>query len=56
MTGVQTCALPIYFTGSLVPSLSYTPTDHAGLKTAYFQSASAKDGKFTTVTGYITLK
>ena len=44
------------FTGSLVPSLSYTPTDHAGLKTAYFQSASAKDGKFTTVTGYITLK
>jgi branched-chain amino acid transport system substrate-binding protein len=42
------------FTGSLVPSLSYSPTDHAGVKAAYFQAA--KDGKFVTVTGYITLK
>jgi len=42
------------FTGSLVPSLSYSATDHAGVKAAYFQAA--KDGKFVTVTGYITLK
>ena len=42
------------FTGSLVPSLSYSPTDHAGVKAAYFQSA--KDGKFVNVTGFITLK
>jgi branched-chain amino acid transport system substrate-binding protein len=42
------------FTGSLVPSLSYSPTDHAGVKAAYFQSA--KDGKFVTVTDYIQLK
>ena len=42
------------FTGSVVPSLSYSPTDHAGVKAAYFQSA--KSGKFVTLTGYITLK
>ena len=42
------------FTGSLLPSLSYSPTDHAGVKAAYFQQA--KDGKFVTITGYITLK
>ena len=42
------------FTGSLVPSLSYSPTDHSGVKAAYFQAA--KDGKFVTVTGFITLK
>ena len=42
------------FKGSLVPSLSYSPTDHAGVKAAYFQAA--KDGKFVTVTDYITLK
>jgi branched-chain amino acid transport system substrate-binding protein len=42
------------FTGSLVPSLSYSATDHAGVKAAYFQAA--KDGKFVTVTGFITLK
>ena len=42
------------FTGSLVPSLSYSPTDHSGIKAAYFQAA--KDGKFVNVTDYITLK
>jgi branched-chain amino acid transport system substrate-binding protein len=42
------------FTGSLVPSLSYSATDHAGVKAAYFQAA--KDGKFVTLTGFITLK
>lgn len=42
------------FKGSLIPSLSYSPTDHAGVKAAYFQAA--KDGKFVTVTDYITLK
>jgi branched-chain amino acid transport system substrate-binding protein len=42
------------FTGSPLPSLSYSPTDHAGVKAAYFQAA--KDGKFVAVTGYITLK
>jgi len=42
------------FKGSVVPSLSYSPTDHAGVKAAYFQAA--KDGKFVTVTDYITLK
>jgi branched-chain amino acid transport system substrate-binding protein len=42
------------FTGSPLPSLSYSATDHAGVKAAYFQAA--KDGKFVTVTGYIKLK
>ncbi len=42
------------FKGSLVPSLSYSPTDHAGVKAAYFQAAKA--GKFVTVTDYVTLK
>jgi branched-chain amino acid transport system substrate-binding protein len=42
------------FTGSVVPSLSYSPTDHAGVKAAYFQAA--KGGKFVTVSDYITLK
>lgn len=42
------------FKGSIVPSLSYSPTDHAGVKAAYFQAA--KGGKFVTVTDYITLK
>jgi branched-chain amino acid transport system substrate-binding protein len=42
------------FTGSVVPSLSYSPTDHAGVKAAYFQAA--KGGKFVTITDYITLK
>jgi len=42
------------FKGSLVPSLSYSPTDHAGVKAAYFQAA--KGGKFVTVTDFITLK
>ncbi len=42
------------YTGSVVPSLSYSPTDHAGVKAAYFQQA--KGGKFVTITDYITLK
>ena len=42
------------FKGSLLPSLSYSPTDHAGVKAAYFQVA--KGGKFVTLTDYITLK
>ena len=42
------------FKGSVVPSLSYSPTDHAGVKAAYFQAA--KSGKFVTITDYITLK
>ena len=42
------------FKGSAVPSLSYSPTDHAGVKAAYFQAA--KGGKFVTITDYITLK
>jgi branched-chain amino acid transport system substrate-binding protein len=42
------------FKGSLVPSLSYSPTDHAGVKAAYFQAA--RGGKFVTITDYITLK
>ena len=42
------------YKGSLVPSLSYSPTDHAGVKAAYFQKATG--GKFVTITDYITLK
>jgi branched-chain amino acid transport system substrate-binding protein len=42
------------FKGSPLPNLSYSPTDHAGVKAAYFQAA--KSGKFVTVTDYITLK
>jgi branched-chain amino acid transport system substrate-binding protein len=42
------------FTGSLVPSLSYSPTDHTGVKSAYFQVAQS--GQFVTISDYITLK
>ncbi len=42
------------FKGSVLPSLSYSPTDHAGVKAAYFSVAKA--GKFVPVTDYITLK
>ena len=42
------------YKGSIVPSLSYSPTDHAGVKAAYFQQA--KGGKFVTISDYITLK
>jgi branched-chain amino acid transport system substrate-binding protein len=41
---------------SLLPSISYSATDHAGTKTAYFQRANAKDAKFVTFTDWITLK
>ncbi len=39
---------------SLLPSISYSATDHAGTKTAYFQRA--KGGQFVTFTDWITLK
>jgi branched-chain amino acid transport system substrate-binding protein len=42
------------YTGSLVPSLSYSPTDHTGVKAAYFQQAQG--GQFVTMTDYFTLK
>lgn len=42
------------YTGSLVPSLSYTPEDHGGVKMAYFQQAEG--GVFVTKTDYFTLK
>lgn len=42
------------YTGSLVPSLSYSPTDHTGVKAAFFQVA--REGQFVTMTDYFTLK
>jgi len=39
---------------SIIPSLTYSATDHAGTKSAYFQQA--KGTSFVTFTDYITLK
>lgn len=39
---------------SILPSISYSATDHAGTKTAYFQQG--KGGTFVTFTDWITLK
>lgn len=39
---------------SVLPSLSYSTTDHAGTKTAYFQQA--QNGKWVTITKWVTLK
>lgn len=39
---------------SILPSIGYSATDHAGTKTAYFQLAKA--GAFVTFTDWITLK
>jgi branched-chain amino acid transport system substrate-binding protein len=42
------------YTDSLLPSLGYSPTDHAGTKTAFFQAA--KGGQFVNLTDWLTLK
>jgi ABC-type branched-subunit amino acid transport system substrate-binding protein len=44
------------YTGSMVPSLSYTPEDHRGVKAMYFQRAVAAEKRFTRITDYIELK
>ena len=44
------------YTGSLVPSLSYAPTDHSGVKAMYFQQAKSADKKFVKITEFIELK
>jgi len=42
------------YQGSVLPSLSYSPTDHSGTKAAYFQQAQS--GKWVTITDWVTLK
>jgi len=40
--------------GSVAPSLTYTATDHQGVKAAYFQQA--KNNVFVNITDFITMK
>jgi branched-chain amino acid transport system substrate-binding protein len=42
------------YDGSPLPNVSYSPTDHAGVKTAYFQRAEG--GKWVSFTDWITVK
>jgi branched-chain amino acid transport system substrate-binding protein len=42
------------YTGSPLPNVSYSPTDHAGVKTAYLQKAQG--GKWVTFTEWMTVK
>ncbi len=44
------------YTASLVPNLSYAPTDHSGVKAMYFQQAKVADKKFVKITDFIELK
>lgn len=42
------------YTGSLLPTISYSATDHAGTKTGYFQKATG--GKWVTFTDWMSVK
>jgi branched-chain amino acid transport system substrate-binding protein len=42
------------YTGSLLPTISYSPTDHAGTKTGFFQKAT--NGKWVTFTDWMSVK
>jgi len=42
------------YTGSPLPNVTYTPTDHAGVKTAFLQKAQG--GRWVTFTDWITVK
>lgn len=53
---IQTANALQNYTGSLVPNLSYTPTDHSGVKAMYFQQAKVADKKFVKITDFIELK
>jgi branched-chain amino acid transport system substrate-binding protein len=53
---IQTLDQLTDYRGSLVPSLTYTPTDHAGTKSAYFMKGDVKAGQFVKITGWITMK
>ncbi len=44
------------YTGSPLPNVSYSPTDHAGVKTAYLQKADAKNARWVTFTDWMTVK
>lgn len=44
------------YTGSLLPTISYSADNHAGTKTAYFQKADAQAGKWVTFTDWLTVK
>ena len=40
----------------MVPSLTYTPTDHAGTKSAFFMKGDVKAGQFVKFTDWVTMK
>jgi branched-chain amino acid transport system substrate-binding protein len=44
------------YTGSILPSISYTASDHGGTKTAYFQKANASTKKWVSFTDWMNLK
>ncbi|MCL4394396.1 MAG: ABC transporter substrate-binding protein [Chloroflexi bacterium] len=41
---------------SILPTISYSPTDHGGTKTAYFQKADSKSGKWVTFTDWMSVR
>jgi branched-chain amino acid transport system substrate-binding protein len=44
------------YSGSPLPAVSYSPTDHAGSKSAYLQKADAKGGKWVSFTDWFSIK
>jgi branched-chain amino acid transport system substrate-binding protein len=41
------------YTGSVVPRISWSPTDHAGVRGAFFQQA--QNGQWVTITDWVSL-
>ncbi len=44
------------YTGSPLPNVTYSATDHAGVKTAYLQKADAKNAKWVSFGDWLTVK
>ncbi len=44
------------YTGSILPMVSYSPTDHAGVKTAFLQKADANTKKWVSFTDWMSVK
>ena len=53
---IQTLDQLTDYRGSMVPSLTYTPTDHAGTKSAFFMKGDVKAGQFVKFTDWVTMK
>ncbi len=44
------------YSGSPLPAVTYSPTDHAGSKSAYLQKADTKTGKWISFTDWFSIK